>query len=98
MNIKMIGVLALLFIVDMVLRKRFPQAWFRLQFPINIIASGLSLVMIVFTVIGAYQVVASDVSTTSKVFFALFSMVFIAVFVWANYRFWGEWYRKHKSD
>lgn len=74
------------------------KTWVRVQMPMNIVASGLSLLVIVFTVVGTYQVVASDMNTTGKVLFVLFSVVFIVVFVWANGRFWREWLRKHKSD
>lgn len=91
MNIKWAGVPALIFIAAMILQKKFPQTWVRIQLPINIVASGLSLIVIVFTVVGTYQVVASDINTTSKVLFVLFAMVYIAIFGWANYRFWSEW-------
>ncbi len=74
------------------------KTWVRVQMPMNIVASGLSLLVIVFTVVGTYQVVASDMNTTGKVLFVLFSVVFIVVFVWENGRFWREWLRKHKSD
>lgn len=96
MNMKWLGILVLIFIADMILRKKFPQTWARVQLPINIAVSGLSLIMIVFTVIGTYQVVASDINTASKVLFILFAMAYIAVFVWANYRFWSTWFRKCK--
>lgn len=74
------------------------KTWERVQLPMNIVVSGLSLLVIVFTVIGTYQVVASDMNTPGKVLFVLFSVVFIAVLVWANCRFWREWLRKPKSD
>lgn len=98
MNIKWLGVLALIFIIDMVLRKKFPQTWDRLQLPINLVASGFSLITIVFTIVGTYQVVTSDVNTTSKALFVLFAMAFVAIFVWANYRFWSEWVGKSRRD
>ena len=98
MNIKWIGVLALIFMIDKIFQKKFPQIWTRVQLPINIAASGLSFITIVFAVVGTYQVVASDINTTSKVLFVLFAMAFIAVFVWANYRFWIEWFGKYKRD
>ena len=96
MNMKWLGILVLIFIADMILRKKFPQTWARVQLPINIAVSGLSLIMIVFTVVGTYQVVASDINTASKVLFILFAMAYIAVCVWANYRFWSTWFRKRK--
>ena len=74
------------------------KTWVRVQMPMNIVASGVSLLVIIFTVVGTYQVVASDMNTTGKVLFVLFSVVFIVVFVWENGRFWREWLRKHKSD
>ena len=98
MNMKWFSVLLLIFIIGMILRKKFPQTWTRVQLPINIVASGLSLITIVFTVVGTYQVIAGDVNTSSKVLFVLFAMAFIAVFVWANYRFWSEWFGKYKCD
>ena len=98
MNIKWFGALALILIIDMILRRKFPQTWTRVQLPINIVASSLSLITIVFTVVGTYQVVTSDLKTSSKVLFILFAMAFIAVFVWANYRFWSEWLEKYKCD
>ena len=52
MNMKWLGILVLIFIADMILRKKFPQTWARVQLPINIAVSGLSLIMIVFTVGG----------------------------------------------
>lgn len=96
MNINWLGVWALISIIGMVLQKKSPQTWAHVQLPINIVASGLSLIIIIFTVAGTYQVISSDMNTTSKVLFLLFGMAYIAVFAWANYRFWRKWFREGK--
>lgn len=98
MNTKLLCVLILIFIVIIFLQKKYTKTWVRIQLPMNIVASGLSLFIIVITVAGTYQVIASDMNTTGKALFVLLSVVFIAAFVWANYRFWCEWLRKYKSD
>lgn len=90
--------LALILVADMVLRKKFPQLWERIQLPCNIITSVLSLILIVIIFVGTHQVVTSDMDTGNKVLFVLFAMVYIAAFVWANYSFWRRWLKKRKVD
>ena len=84
--------------VLMVLKKFFPQTLRRLQLPMNIVVSVLSLFLVVCTVIGSCQVVNSDMDITGKLLFVLFAIAYVSVFVWSNYRFWKEWFRKDKSD
>ncbi len=54
--------------------------------------------VLVLSRIGAYQVVNSDMDITGKLLFVLFAIVYAAVFVWSNYRFWKKWFRKDKFD
>ena len=68
------------------------------QLLLNIATSGFSLVFIVITAVGVHQVVISDVNTTDKFLFVLFGIVAALVFVWANYRFWAEWFGKYRLD
>ena len=90
-------IVSIIFIALAFFKKKHPEAWMRVQLPINIITSGLSLIMVGIIVVGIYQVVTSDINTTDKVVFVLFAVVFIAIFVRANYRFWCEWFRMRKS-
>ena len=98
MDIKWLGILALLFIAKTIIQKKFPQKAASFQLLLNIAASSLTLVFIVVTAIGTHQVVVSNVNTTDKFLFVLFGLLFVAIFVWANYRFWHEWFRKYKTN
>lgn len=90
-------IVSIIFIALAFLKKKHPEAWVRVQLPVNMIASGLSLIMVGIIVFGIYQVVTSDVKTADKVVFVLFAVVFVVIFVRANYRFWSEWFRMRKS-
>ncbi len=84
-------------VLGMVLQKKFPKIWERIQLPINIAVSGLSLIIIVFIIVGTDQVVSSDINTTGKVLFTLLATAYIAALAGANYRFWRA-FRKRKPD
>lgn len=97
MVIMWLGVFAIIAILA-VLKKKFLQTLMRFQFLMNIIASVLSIFLVAYTIIGAYQVVNSDMNIADKLLFLLFTIAYAAIFVWSNYRFWKEWFRKDKSN
>ena len=98
MDIKWWGVLAIIFIAEKVIQKKLPQKLVYFRLLLNIAASGFSLVFIGVEAVGAYQVVISDVNTADKILFVLLEIALAAIFVWANYRFWREWFTKYRPD
>lgn len=103
MSAKSLAVLEIMIFIflaglGMVLQKKFPKIWERIQLPINIAVSVISLIMIAFIILRTYQVVGSDETAAGKGMYTLTSMTNIALFAWTNYRIWSEWARKRKPD
>lgn len=98
MDMKYLAVIALWIAADKILQRKCPKAWERIQFPINLILSTLSLGCVVFMAAAAYQVAAGDLKTGDKAVFFLLAIGYISTFTFANYSVWREWGRKRRTQ
>ena len=83
---------------DVLLRKKLPDVYRKIQLPLNIISSVLIAVYIVFYIYCTVDVIGSDVATSNKIFFVIFMGLTIAVFVVAWIRLWTKWCSERKKS
>lgn len=90
-------VCAAFFIVDLVLKRKFPKLWEQVQLLSNIIASAISVVFVSMLAYAIYDVYASDVSMSDKVFFSILMAATIVLWIFANISVWKRWLRERRN-
>ena len=92
--------LAAFFLLDLMLRKKFPGFYKRIQLPFNIIASIVVAVYCGFLIYTVYDVMTSTVSGGDKVFFVIFIGSIVAVYAALITDLWRRWLKdkKEKND
>ena len=87
-------VCAAFFIVDLVLKRKFPKLWEQVQLLSNIIASAISVVFVSMLAYAIYDVSISDVSMSDKVFFSILMAATVVLWIFANISVWKRCLRK----
>lgn len=90
--------LAAFFLLDLMLRKKFPGFYKRIQLPFNIIASIVVAVYCGFLICTVYDVLTSPVSDGDKVFFVIFIGSIVAVYAALITELWRRWLRERRID
>ena len=90
-------VCAAFFIVDLVLKRKFPKLWEQVQLLSNIIASAISVVFVSMLAYAIYDVSVSDVSMSDKVFFSILMAATIVLWIFANISVWKRWLRERRN-
>lgn len=93
-----IGILAVLVILDRMLRMRFPRFWRRLQLPMNLLFTVLCMVFIFLQVTAVQQTLVSDLSTSDKLAPVCVSLVAVAVFGYLLATTWRQWQRTRREE
>lgn len=96
MNVFTIVFFIIVFIIERIVVKKFPQFYNRIQFPINITVSILVAIYCGSLVYGVYDVLKSSVSNGDKVFFVIFCGINISILVAIVIDTWARW-RKMKN-
>ena len=90
--------LAAFFLLDIMLRKKFPGFYKRIQLPFNIIASIVVAVYCGFLIYTVYDVMTSTVSGGDKVFFVIFIGSIVAVYAALITDLWRRWLKDKKEE
>ncbi|MCI8914701.1 hypothetical protein D1646_01280 [Pseudoflavonifractor sp. 60] len=91
MNWISVGAVILLIAGDAMLKKMNPPLWKKIQLPVNVFLSILSLFVVILMTLGVRDVFTSQVNWGDKVVFCLFAAVYIAALVWGSLSNWKKW-------
>ncbi len=98
MKLGTIIVLVSFFLLELLLRKKFPGLYRRIRLPVNIIASVLALSYCVLLIYALHEVLNSSVSGGDKLFFVLLVLASLGAFAFAETSLWRRWLKKRKED
>ena len=98
MNLGTIIFLAAFFLLDLMLRKKFPGFYKRIQLPVNIIVSVLTTAYCALLIYALHEVLNSGVSSGDKLFFALLVLASLGAFAYMTAGLWRRWLKERKGD
>jgi len=91
MKISSIVFLIIVFLIDRVLRKKFPRFYERIQLPINVMLSALAAVYCGFLIYVGYDVLKSSLLNGDKIVFAIFIGVVVSLYAAIVAAVWVRW-------
>ena len=97
MKLGTIIILVSFFLLELLLRKKFPDFCKRIQLPVNIIAGILALSCCALLIYALYQVLNSAVSGGDKLFFALLVLAALGAFAYMAASLWRQWLKQGKD-
>ena len=86
------------FLLELLLRKKFPGLYQRIKLPFNIVAGVLVLAYCTLLIYALYEVLNSSVSGGDKLFFALLVLASLGAFAYMAANLWRQWLKKRKKD
>lgn len=85
-------------LLDLLLRKKFPGFYKRIQLPVNITVSVLALTYCALLIYALHEVLNSGVSGGDKLFFTLLVLISLGAFVYMTTSLWRRWLREGRKD
>ena len=86
------------FLLELLLRKKFPGFYKRLRLPFNIIAGVLALAYCALLIYALHEVLNSSVSGGDKLFFALLALASLGAFAYMAASLGRRWLKERKKD
>lgn len=93
MKFSSIAFLFIVFIIDRVLQRKFPEFYKKIQLPVNIVLSALVTIYCGFLIYGVYDVLTSRVSMDDKIFFVIFIGVIFSIYMSMVIITWKRWFK-----
>lgn len=90
--------IAAMFLLDLLIRKKFPWLYKRIRLPVNVLLSIMVAAYCGFLIYAVYDVLASGVSGGDKVFFTIFIVAVIAVYGAIVTIMWRRWLKERKGN
>ena len=90
--------IAAIFLLDLLIRKKFPGFYERIRLPVNVLLSIIVAAYCVFLIYAAYDVLTSGVSGGDKAFFTIFIGAVIAVYGALVTIIWRRWLKERKGN
>lgn len=85
-------------LLDLLLRKKFPGFYKRIQLPVNITVSVLALAYCALLIYALHEVLNSGLSGGDKLFFTLLVLISLGAFAYMTTSLWRRWLKKRKED
>lgn len=97
MNNPLFAFILLLSLTIVILRKCFPAVWATVQFPLVIVLSLLTVVLISVMLYAAYTMLCNTAfSTIEKTLYCILMAGLAVFFVWLNLSNWKKWHNERK--